>query len=202
MKNKQGFTVWFTGLPFSGKKKLAAMLEAKLNSLGWTVEYLDSGKIRREFCPDLGYSREAVTQNIRRMCFESCLVMEAGAVAVVVCISPYEDLRKKCREKINRYVEVWCRASMDVLKKRDNKRLYERAEKGEIADVAGISAPFEEPQNPEVVFESEKEEYQTGLGKIMSTLQMKGYVKDIGQEVLTKEEEDLIKKRLQDLGYI
>ncbi|MBN1270790.1 MAG: adenylyl-sulfate kinase [Candidatus Aminicenantes bacterium] len=202
MNDQQGFTVWFTGLPFSGKKKLAAMVEAKLQTLGWTVEYLDGGKIRREFSPELGYSREAVTQNIRRLCFESQLVNEAGAVAVVVSISPYKDLRKECREKIKRYVEVWCKARMEVLKKRDTKGLYEKAEKGEIPDVAGISAPYEEPDNPEVVFDSENDDFKTGLGKIMSTLQLRGFIKDIGEKVLTEEEEQLIKKRLQDLGHI
>ena len=105
-------------------------------------------------------------------------------------------------KKIGRFIEVYCHAPMETLKKRDAKKLYDAAEKGEIADVAGISAPYEKPDKPEVDFNSEKESFSEGLAKIMNTLHILGYVADIGNKVLTDEEEDLIRKRLQDLGYI
>jgi adenylyl-sulfate kinase len=198
----RGFTVWFTGLPFTGKKKLAGMLSAELESLGIKTEILDGGKIRREFNQQLGYSKKDVYQNIRRICFESKMLTEQDIVAIPVTISPYKDLRDECRRKIERYIEVYCSCPMEILKKRDTKGLFEKAEEGKIMDVAGISAPFEEPAKPEVVFRSDRESYELGLEKILSSLQMLGYISKVDNKVLTDEEEEMIRQRLKDLGYI
>ncbi|MBU4328969.1 MAG: adenylyl-sulfate kinase [Acidobacteria bacterium] len=202
MNDNNGFTVWLTGLPYSGKKQLAGMLAAELESLGWNVEILDGGKIRREYEEGLGFSMEEVTQNIKRIGFECKMLTETGAVAIAVTISPYKKQRDKLREEIGRFVEVYCRAPMNVLQKRDTKGLYKAAECGDYADVAGISAPYEKPDKPEVDFDSSKESFEDVLAKLLSTLQMLGYIEDIGHKVLTDEEEELIRKHLQDLGYI
>lgn len=130
------------------------------------------------------------------------MLTNTGAVALAVTISPYKKLREEIRGRIGRFVEVYCHAPLETLKNRDKKNLYKAAEKGEIADVAGISAPYEKPDKPEVDFDSEKERFSDGLAKIMNTLHILGYVADIGNKVLTDEEEELIRKRLQDLGYI
>ena len=202
MKEKKGFTVWFTGLPFSGKKQLAGMLAAELESLGWKVEFLDGGKIRREYEKELGYSKKDVTQNIKRIVFECRMLTETGAAVVSVTISPYKAQREKARQEIGRFIEVYCHAPMKLLKKRDTKGLYAAAERGECADVAGISAPYEKPDRPEVDFNSGTESFESGLAKLMRTLQVLGFVEDSGGKILNPEEEELIRKRLQDLGYI
>ena len=202
MKHEHGFTVWFTGLPFSGKKQLAGMLAAELESVGWKVEILDGGKIRREYEKSLGYSKKDVISNIKRIGFECKMLTETGAVAIAVTISPYKAQRNELRDTIGRFAEVFCHAPMIILKKRDTKGLYKAAEKGETADVAGISAPYETPDKPEVDFDSSKESYEDGLATVLHTLQMLGYIEKIGGRILKEEEEDLIRKRLQDLGYI
>lgn len=202
MNEKKGFTVWFTGLPFSGKKQLAGMLAAELESQGWTVEFLDGGKIRREYEKGLGFSKKDVTQNIKRIVFECRMLTETGAAVIAVTISPYKSQREKAREEIGRFIEVYCHAPMKLLKKRDTKGLYAAAEKGECADVAGISAPYEKPDKPEVDFDSGKNSFENGLAKLMNTLQVLGYVEGSGGHILTRDEEELIRKRLQDLGYI
>lgn len=199
---KKGFTVWFTGLPFSGKKKLAGMLAAELESLGYKTEVLDGGKIRREYEEDLGYSKEDVYKNIHRICFECEMLTETDAVAIAVTISPFDELREECRTKIGRFIEVYCKAPLKFLKNRDSKGLYESAEKGNISDVAGITAPFEEPKRPEVIFRSDKDSFEKGLAAILKTLNMLGFIQKPQKKILSDEEEELIRRHLKDMGYI
>jgi adenylyl-sulfate kinase len=197
-----GFTVWFTGLPFSGKKRLAGLLAAKLKSLGLSSQVLDGGKIRRRYAKKLGYKREDVYQNIQRICFECGMLTENGIAALAVTVSPYRELRQECRERIGRFVEVYCKCPLDILKQRDTKGLYRAAEEGRIHDLAGISAPFEEPEKPEVLFESDRETFEQGLAKTLSTLQLLGYIQPPPHKILTDEEEAMILQRLKDLGYL
>lgn len=199
---KKGFTVWFTGLPFSGKKQLAGMLSAKLESLGFKTEVLDSGKIRREYSRELGYSKEEVYRNIKRLCFECRMLTENNVVAIAVTVSPYKELRDECRRKIQRYIEVFCDAPISFLKNRDTAGLFEKAEKGLIRDVAGISAPFEPPDKPETLYQPDRESPEQGLSKIIATLEMLGYIAKQKRRVLTEQEEKMIRQRLKDLGYI
>ena len=142
---QRGFTVWFLGLPFSGKKQLASMLSAKLESLGFHNEILEGGKIRREFDQELGFTKKEINKNIQRICFECRMLTENNIVAIAITISPYQEMREKCRKEIKDFVEVYCTAPIEFLRKRDTKNFYERAEQGEIQNVAGISAPFDEP---------------------------------------------------------
>lgn len=199
---KKGFTVWFTGLPFSGKKQLAGMLAARLESIGYKTKVLDSGKIRREYNQELGYSKEEVYRNIKRLCFECQMLTDNDVVAIAVTVSPYKELRDECRDRIKQYIEVFCDAPISVLKERDTKGLYDKAEKGLISDVAGISAPFEPPDKPEVLYQSDREAPEQGLSKIITTLEVLGYIEKQKRRVLTEEEEDMIRQRLKDLGYI
>jgi adenylylsulfate kinase len=197
---KKGFTIWFTGLPFSGKKQLAAMLAAKLDSLGLKTKILDGGQIRREFDSQLGYSRKDVYKSIHRICFECRMLTESGVVAIAVTISPYDELREECREQIGEFIEIYCKAPINILRKRDTKTFYQRADKGEIKDVAGISSPFEEPGKPDVIFECDHESYDIGLDKILVTLQKMGYINKLDHRVLTEQEEKDIRERLKDMN--
>ena len=199
---KQGFTVWIFGLPFSGKKQLASLLSAKLESLGFKAEILEGGKIRRQFNQKLGYSKEEVYQNIRRICYECKILTENEVVAIAVTISPYKELRDDCRKKIGRYIEVFCDCPLEARKERDTKGLYQQAEQGKLKNFAGITAPFEPPERPEVLFQSDRESTGQGLAKIIGTLQMLGFTIKLEHEVLTEEEEELIRQRLKDMGYL
>jgi adenylyl-sulfate kinase len=178
------------------------MLAAKLESLGLKTELLEGGKIRREYNQSLGHSKEDVYHNIRRICFECKMLTGNDVVAIAVTISPYEELRDECREQIGRYIEVYCKCPIELLKERDKDGLYVKAERGEIPDVAGISAPYEEPEKPEVLFESDRESPEGGLAKIMSTLEMLGYIEKLPAKILSEQEEEMIRQRLRGLGYI
>ena len=198
--NRKGFTIWFTGLPFSGKKQLASLLSAKLESFGYKSKILDGGKIRREFSQKLGYSREDVYNNIKRICFECQLLTESGVTAIAVTISPFKELRAECRRQIGRFIEVFCSCPLEILKERDSKGLYQKAERGEITDVAGISAPYEKPDDPDVLFESHRETPEQGLEKILKTLHRYNFIEEISPKVLSDEEERLIRQRLRESG--
>lgn len=195
---RKGFTVWFLGLPFTGKKQLASMLSAKLESLGCQNEILEGGKIRREFDQDLGFTKKEIYKNIQRICFECRMLTENNVVAIAVTISPYQELRDKCREEIKDYVEIFCTAPLDVLKKRDTKSFYKKAEQGKIKNVAGISAPFDEPVNPDVIFRLDKESFEKGLKNIIKTLRNRDLIPKTQKRILTEEEEKLIRQRLKN----
>ncbi len=196
--SQPGFTVWFTGLPFSGKKQLASMLATRLESAGIATKTLDGGKIRREFSRELGYSKQDVYNNIRRICFECQLLTDSGIAAIAVTISPFEELREECRTQIGRFIEVYCCCPLELLKKRDTKRLYQKAERGEITDVAGISAPYEEPEHPDVLFHSDREPPEVGLGRILSALEERNFIEKSTPKVLSDEEEQIIRRRLRE----
>ena len=200
--DRQGFTVWFTGLPFSGKKELAKLLDNRLHAMGYKTELLIGGQIRRHYEQGLGFSKEEVYQNIRRICFECKMLTENDVVAIAVTISPFKELRDECRENIGRFIEVYHKCPIEELERRDTKGFFSSAESGEIDNVAGISYPYEEPDKPEVLIEADKESIEQGMEKIMATLYMLGYVTETRESILSEEEEAAIRERLKDLGYL
>ncbi len=200
--NQEGFTVWFTGLSGSGKTTLAELLRDQLIGRGLRVEWLDSAKIRRELNRDLGFTRRDIEANLRRIGYECKLLNRNGVVGIVSAISPYRDVRDVIRTEVGRFVEVYCRCPIEVLMSRDDHDLFERARRGEIENVAGVNAPYEEPFKPEVLLNTDVETSDACVRKILTTLEILGYLPRAESAAYSREEEDLIKSRLRDLGYI
>jgi len=198
----EGFTVWFTGLSGSGKTTLAGMLRDQLVGRGLRVEWLDSARIRRELNRDLGFSRHDIEANLQRLGYECKLLNRNGVVAIVSAISPYRDVRDAIRTEIGRFVEVYCRCPMEVLMRRDDHDLFERAQRGEVQNVAGVNAPYEEPFKPEVLLNTDTEPPDACVRKILATLEILGYLSPAESAAYSPEEEQIIKNRLRDLGYI
>lgn len=198
----QSFTIWFTGLSGSGKSTLAERVREDLVGRSLAVEWLDSSRIRRELNRDLGFSREDIEHNLRRIGYECLLLNRNGVIAIASAISPYREVRDALRQQIGRFIEVYCRSPLEVLARRDEHKLYERAQRGEIKNVAGIDAPYEEPLKPEVVVETDREDIATCVRKITHTAEILGYLAPHESSLYTPQEEDLIKQRLRDLGYI
>jgi adenylyl-sulfate kinase len=148
---EQGFTIWLTGLPGSGKTTLAHLLEKELRSAGYKVEVLDGDLIRTHLCKDLGFSKEDRDTNIRRIGWVCELLNRNGVVAVAAAISPYRAVRDEMRGKIAHFIEVYVECPLSVLVERDSKGLYKRALAGEIPNFTGVSDPYEPPLAPEVV---------------------------------------------------
>jgi len=200
---KKGFTLWFTGMSGSGKSTLAEAVQGILLERGMNVEILDGDIIRTNLSKGLGFSQEDRDINIRRVGFVCNLLTRNGVAAIAACISPYAKIRRENREMIGRFVEVYCQAPIEKLIERDPKGLYKKALAGEIKGFTGIDDPYEEPEKAEIVVKTAEESIEESVNKIIRTLELMGHVPASESEAEYSEaEEEEIKKRLSDLGYI
>jgi adenylyl-sulfate kinase len=199
----RGFTVWFTGLSGSGKTALALKLEEVLRGRGLKVERLDGDIVRKSLTRDLGFSKEDRNMNIERVTFVAKLLTRNGVAVLSSFISPYRARRAKSRAEIGNFVEVYCKCSLDALIERDVKGLYKKALAGEIQNFTGVSDPYEEPENPEVVVETDKETVEESLVKIVHKLEELGYVPPAETgDAYSADEEEEVEARLRALGYL
>lgn len=171
-----GITIWFTGLPCSGKSTIADSLAERLKQKGVKVQRLDADIIRKHLWKELGYSKEDRDENIRRASYLAKLFTESGIVTVTSFISPYEELRKHARQEIGSFMEVYVKCPVEVCIKRDTRGLYKKAMAGEISNFTGISDPYEEPTNPEVLIESDNETLEESVAKVMAKLRELKYI--------------------------
>ena len=172
---RKGFTVWFTGLPSSGKTTLACLLQKKIQDLGFQVEHLDGDEVRQKLTKDLGFSKEDRNENIRRIAYVAKLVSRVGGVATTSAISPYRSLREYAREEIDDFIEVYVDCPVEVCIQRDVKGLYKKALKGEISQFTGISDPYEPPASPEIILKTSQTTPDDCVGMILRKLEALGY---------------------------
>lgn len=173
---QQGFTVWFTGLSGAGKTTLGKMLADELLAKGVKIERLDGDVVRQGLCKDLGFSAEDREKNIERIVFVAQLLNRNGVSVVASFITPYRRMRRLCREQIGRYAEVFVRCPLEVLIRRDDKGLYKKALAGELSGFTGISDPFDEPENPDLIIDTGQETPAESLSKILKMLEVKGFL--------------------------
>lgn len=198
----QGFTIWFTGLSCSGKSTLSKLVEEALRRRGITkIEILDGDVVRTNLSKGLGFSKEDRDTNIKRIGFVCKLLTRNGVVAITAAISPYREAREFNRREIGRFVEVYCKCPLSVCIERDVKGLYKKALAGEIKNYTGVDDPYEEPLNPEVIVETDKETPEESVRKVIRRLEELGYLVSEGG-VYTPEEEEKVKKRLEGWGYL
>jgi adenylyl-sulfate kinase len=177
MDDHRGFTLWLTGLPRSGKSTVAGLVAGRLRALGaQRIEVLDGDIVREGLCKDLGFSRADRTENIRRIAFVSKLLTRNGVAVIVAAISPYREDRELAREEIQSFVEVWCRASVDACASRDYKGLYEKARRGEIDNLTGVNDPYEEPEDADLVLDTENDSPEQSAEQVMTLLRERGFV--------------------------
>ena len=210
---QEGFTIWFTGLSGAGKTTIAKKVEQILRDRGLKVESLDGDVVRTNLSKGLGFSKEDRDINIKRIGFVCNLLTRNGVTAIASAISPYREIRDHNRQLIGNFVEVYVKCSLETCIKRDVKGLYKKALAGEIKNYTGVSDPYEEPLNPEVVLDTDKETEAESVAKVLKKLEELDYLEvtandnaaaQQGEEevVYTKEEEEKIRQKLQDLGYI
>jgi len=175
---QKGITLWFTGLSQSGKSTLATEVEKILHERGYITFILDGDNIRHGLNRNLGFSPEDREENIRRIGEVAHLFSQAGIINMTAFISPYRADRRKARHlaKEGEFIEIFCRCSLDACEKRDKKGLYKKARAGEVPEFTGISAPYEEPANPEITIETDKETIEQGVEKIISHLEKNGLI--------------------------
>ncbi|NQV82648.1 MAG: adenylyl-sulfate kinase [Rhodospirillales bacterium] len=154
-QDHQGGVLWLTGLPGSGKSTLAFELERRLFDTGHQVYAMDGDNLRYGLNSDLGFSPADRSENIRRVGEVAALYADAGLIAITAFISPYRADRQAARQAVgDRFHEVYLSASVEACEGRDPKGHYEKARAGEIPDFTGVSAPYEAPENPELVIDT------------------------------------------------
>jgi len=168
--------LWFTGLSGSGKSTLATEVEKELYQRGVRTYVLDGDNIRHGLNRDLGFGKDDRKENIRRIGEVAKLFVDAGIVTLTAFISPYREDRDMVRAlfKEGEFIEIYVRCSLEECERRDPKGLYQKARRGEIRDFTGISAPYEEPVNPELVVDTERETVEESVGKVLDFLSLKG----------------------------
>lgn len=195
-------TIWFTGLPCSGKSTIANRVAEILKNKGYKVEQLDGDVTREYLSKGLGFTKEDRDENIRRVGFVAKLLTRNGVFVTAAFVSPYREIRDEIRKEIGNFVEVYVKCPVEVCIERDVKGMYKKALKGEIKNFTGIDDPYEEPLNPEVIVETDKETVEESVGKVMRKLAELGYIDEWSEpEGYSEEEEEIVKKRLENLGY-
>lgn len=175
----KGFTVWFTGLPCSGKSTIADAIAQELRERGIKAERLDPDVIRKHLWRELGYSKEDRDENIKRATYLAHLLAKNGIAVLTSFISPYRELRDHARKELGDFVEVYVKCPVEVCIQRDARGMYKKALAGEIQNFTGISDPYEEPLNPEVVIESDKEPLDESVAKVTAKLRELGYISQL-----------------------
>jgi adenylylsulfate kinase len=171
-----GFVIWLTGLPGSGKTTIARGLEKELKARGLKVEVFDGDEVRKNLSKGLGFSKEDRDTHNKRVIYVCKLLTRNGVNAIVSLISPYRSTRAYAREQLPKFVEVYLKCSLEECIRRDPKGLYKKALAGEINNMTGIQDPYEEPQNPEVVLDTEHDTLQFNIQKVLTKLQKLDYI--------------------------
>lgn len=175
MKNV-GFTIWFTGLSGAGKSTLAEAVEQRLRDCGCNVEVLDGDIVRTHLSKGLGFSREDRNTNIKRIAFVCNLLTRNGVVCISAAISPYREAREWARKEIGNFVEVYVKCPIEVCRQRDVKGLYKLVDEGKIKGFTGVDDPYEEPEHPDLVIETDRETVNESVTHIFTRLKELGYL--------------------------
>ncbi|MBN2406710.1 MAG: adenylyl-sulfate kinase [Elusimicrobia bacterium] len=176
-RSSEGFVLWFTGLPCSGKTTVADAVAEKLRAKGRKVERLDGDIVRQSLTSDLGFSKEDRDENIKRVTFVTKLLSRNGVATLVTFISPYIKKRDAARRETTNFIEVFVDCPLEECEKRDVKGMYRLAREGKIENFTGISDPYEKPLNPEITISTGTESVEESSAVIMGYLEKEGYIR-------------------------
>ncbi|MGD9697001.1 MAG: adenylyl-sulfate kinase [Thermoleophilia bacterium] len=179
MSDRNGFTLWFTGLSGSGKTTIAEIVGPELEARGHVVDYLDGDVVRTHLSKGLGFSKEDRDTNIERIGWVASRLTRAGAVTLVSAISPYADTRATARKWIEEhgaFVEIFVDTSVQECANRDVKGLYAKAFAGEITGFTGVDDPYEAPASPEVHIRTEQESPEESARAVLLALEGRGLI--------------------------
>ena len=175
VNNHQSFLMWFTGLSGSGKSTIANQVEQELHKMNIKTYILDGDNVRKGLNSDLNFSPEDRTENIRRIAEAANLMIDAGLVVLAAFVSPYKKDRENIRNIIKdvNFVEIYINTSLAECERRDVKGLYKKARSGEIKNMTGVSAPYEAPEEPDVVINTENETVEEAVMNILQYIKPK-----------------------------
>jgi adenylylsulfate kinase len=169
----KGALIWFTGLSASGKSTIAHLAEKELHRRGCSTYVFDGDNVRHGLCADLTFGREDRIENIRRIGEMVKLFVDAGMIVLTAFISPYRKDRRKVRSLLQdgQFLEVYVECPPEVCAARDQKGVYAKAKAGLIKDFTGISAPYETPENPDLVIRSSEENAQEAAKRVIELME-------------------------------
>lgn len=203
------FTIWFMGLPSSGKSTLAKQVENELNKKGYNIENMDGDGLRQNLHPDLGFSKEDRRINNKRTAYISKLLNKNGIPTIVAQITPFRESQTQARniiESESEFVLVYVKCDIEECKKRDPKCLYQKAEEGKIENFTGVNHPFQEPKDPEIIVETDKNSIEDCKNQIMEQLEEMGLLDSLVEDdygfELSVTEHQSIKEDLKEKGYL
>lgn len=170
--------IWFTGLSGSGKSTVSVALEKALFNEGKQTYRLDGDNVRHGLNKNLGFSPEDRTENIRRIGEVAKLMVDAGSITVTAFISPYKQDRDNVRAILEdgEFIGVYTKCSVEECENRDPKGLYKKARSGEIPEFTGISAPYEAPDHPEIILDTEHESIDQSVDRVIQYLKQHQYI--------------------------
>jgi len=171
----KGVTVWFTGLPCCGKTTVAKGVKKELEAMGKDVELLDGDTVR-DYIKNRDFSKEGRNKHLRYIALTAKLLSQRGVIVLCSFVSPYRENRDFARSISSDFLEIYVKAPLEVCIERDVKGMYKKALNGEIKGFTGIDDPYEETEHPELVLETDKEEVDESVAKVMALLKEKGYV--------------------------
>ena len=172
LNGHKGVILWFTGLSGSGKSTIAHAVEERLHQSGCRTFVFDGDNVRHGLCGDLGFSQKDRSENIRRIGEMVKLFLEAGIIVLTAFISPVGKDRERVRSlaPAGDFIEIYCRCPLDVCESRDVKGLYQRARSGEVKEFTGISSPYEAPEKPELVLDTNVCSLDECVSKVIALL--------------------------------
>jgi adenylylsulfate kinase len=174
----KGAVIWFTGLSASGKSTIAHIVEKQLHQRGCSTYVLDGDNVRHGLCADLTFCQEDRAENIRRIGEMVRLFVDAGIIVLTAFISPYRQDRQQVRSLLSdgQFLEIHVDCPPEVCATRDQKGIYQKAQAGIIKEFTGISAPYEPPENPELVIQSHEEDAKAAAKKVVELIEKCGVV--------------------------
>ena len=169
----KGAVIWFTGLSASGKSTIAHIVEKQLHERGCSTYVLDGDNVRHGLCADLTFCQEDRAENIRRIGEMVRLFVDAGIIVLTAFISPYRQDRQQVRSLLSdgQFLEIHVDCPPEVCATRDQKGIYQKAQAGIIKEFTGISAPYEPPENPELVIQSHEEDAKAAAKKVVELIE-------------------------------
>jgi adenylyl-sulfate kinase len=174
LTGQRGATIWFTGLPASGKSTIAFGVEAALLAQGRAAYTLDGDNVRHGLCGDLGFDAASRRENVRRVAEVALLFADAGTVALVALISPEAEGREAARDLHARagvpFLEVYMDTPLEICQERDPKGLYARARAGALHGMTGVDAPYEPPRSADLVLRSTASSVDDEVERVLTAL--------------------------------
>ena len=183
--NHKSVVLWFTGLSGAGKSTLAHAIEEELHQRGCRTYVLDGDNVRHGLNGDLGFSEVDRKENIRRIGELSKLMIESGVITMTAFISPFREDRRRVRGLMPHgdFVEIYCKCDIGVCEGRDVKGLYKKARAGDITDFTGISSPYDEPENPELVVNTGAQSLEASVDTVVAFLEQRGILRPLKDEL-------------------